>query len=147
MTLAARNRRRQGYLKFGVNRFCDFRCIPDSFSVAKCTQNSELIVPDTFGLSLGVFLEYTLAAKVPQGAKGATCSWMLWIAQKMKNIVVDRTENETCCCGSRRKFNILMWIAQKMKHIAVDQAENKNCCCWIAHKNEKACLPDLSLGI
>ena len=71
--------------------------------VSRVAQNSELIVSATFGVSLGVFPKYTLAAKVPQGAKGATCSWMLWIAQKMKNIVVDRAENETYCCGSRRK--------------------------------------------
>ena len=65
----------------------------------------------------------------------------MWIAQKMKHIAVDRTENETyavdraekekyCCgsrrnekycCGSRRKGTMLLWIAQnrtEIKHVA-----------------------------
>ena len=55
----------------------------------------------------------------------------MWIAQKMKHIAVDRTENETYavdraekekyCCGSRRKGTMLLWIAQNhtgIKHVA-----------------------------
>ena len=81
----------QGYPKFGVNRFCDFCCIRDSFSVAKGTSNSELIA--TFGVSLGVFLKYTPGR---QGATGCQGCYMLLDA-------VDRTENEKYCCGSHRK--------------------------------------------
>ena len=60
------------------------------------------------------------------------------MAQKIKNVVVDRADNETYCCGSCRKLNMLMWIAQKinillwiaqkMKNIAVNRAENYNYC-------------------
>ena len=48
---------------------------------------------------------------------------LLWIAQTMTNIAVDRAEND--------KYH---WIAQKMKHIAVDRAENDKYCCGSRRK-------------
>ena len=50
-------------------------------------------------------------------------------AQRMRNSVVDRADDEKYCFGSRRKWLILLWIAQKMKHIVADRAENSKYCC------------------
>ena len=55
----------------------------------------------------------------------------MWIAQKMKHIAVDRTENETYAVDRAENEKYRCGIAQKMKNIAVDRAEKEQCCCGL----------------
>ena len=50
-------------------------------------------------------------------------------------MVVDRTQNETCCGGSRRTRIILLKTARKMGHVAVDRAENVNILLCLVQKS------------
>ena len=47
---------------------------------------------------------------------------------------LDRTEHETCCCGSRRKGKILLWIAQKMKKYGCGSHRKCKILLWIVQK-------------
>ena len=57
-------------------------------------------------------------------------------AQRMRNSVVDRADDEKYCFGSRRKWKILLWSAHKMINTLVDRVENEKIVLWIAKKTE-----------